>query len=49
MVVVLSDRADGNAESMVEPRVEKSDVGTVCLGGERIIAVVDGPVLKEEI
>lgn len=49
VIFVLSDGTNSDAESMVKVRIKKSDVGTICLGRERVVAIVDCPVLEEEV
>lgn len=46
LIVVLPNRPDGDAKAVVEVRVKECDIGAVCLGGERVVAIVDSPVLE---
>lgn len=43
---VLPDGADGDAEAVVEVRVENADVGAVGLEGDAVVAIIDGPVFE---
>lgn len=49
LVVQLPNRANRNAKTMVKARVEKSNIRAVRFCRERIVAVVDGPVLEKQI
>jgi hypothetical protein len=49
LILVLADGPDGDAQTVIEVRVQKRDVGAVCFAGEGVVAVIDCQVAEEEV
>lgn len=49
LVVVLTNAAQGNSETVIELAVLNSHVCTVCLDRDTVIAVVDSPVVEADV
>lgn len=49
LAVELADAAEGDAQAVVQGRVGNGDVCAVALEGDAVVAVVDGPAVKEDV